>query len=755
MNGIKLFVAALLICGRVSAGSAAQTNLPSLDEVLKADQDLWGLAAMRQSNGPSYEFFEKLLPPLRYVNAEFKYYPIILSAPNATNKARLTSNGSGVNARASLKTWKEIGVPVKFFVGGLGDSEVGANSTNRLTHVFDAAPALLGGHLPVVDFAGTFGELEYLQEAFAAVESPFAEHGVVFVKFNVPKRPGTVAALIDTTAPLIVSDGAVRDTNGAALVWFSKDWEWNEAQHTLTAKLRHVDNATLAIATQPMASPLQVASLSKEYERQHDKCVAVWKSLLGRAAPLSVPEPLVTNAWRALLANNFMLLKSNRANYSAGNQYERLYQAECGDVARAFLLWGYDRDVLPMLSHQFDYTRDKLEFHNAGFKLQQFAHYYWMTRDTNGVAALRPKWEKEIKLIVGGREHESGLFPKERYCGDIAEHVYSLNPNAGCWRGLRDFAAVLDDMGEKQEAHRLTGIAKEFRAAILKAVEQSEDRTTKPPFIPIMFFGKEKPYVHLTESMLSSYWCLLAPYVIGSGVFGAPGCERERAMMDYFQERGGICMGMVRFHQHSGLFANEDALDDLYGLRYSIKLLQLDEVDRALVSFYGKLAQGLTRETFIGAEGTGLRALDADGRPMYLPPNSTAQAYFLWLLRYLLVQDWDMDDDGKPETLRLCFATPKPWLANGQTIQFVRAPTAFGPVSVKMKSDLSKGEVRAEVDLPSRNPAKKILLRARVPDGWRVTGAECSGKKLTVDAKGTVDISPLAGHQTIRFTVSR
>src|SRR5204862_6814739 len=35
-------------------------------------------------------------------------------------------------------------------------------------------------------------------------------------------------------------------------------------------------------------------------------------------------------------------------------------------------------------------------------------------------------------------------------------------------------------------------------------------------------------------------------------------------------------------------------------------------------------------------------------------------------LRYLLVQDYDLDDDGRPETLRLRFAAPRPWLEDGK-----------------------------------------------------------------------------------------
>src|ERR1051325_7142742 len=88
-----------LTCGLLfwSSVPGRAEHLPSLAEVVASKIDLWGEAAMRQTNGASYEFFEKLLPPPRYVNADFHYYPIVLSAPNAKVKSRLISNGSGIN----------------------------------------------------------------------------------------------------------------------------------------------------------------------------------------------------------------------------------------------------------------------------------------------------------------------------------------------------------------------------------------------------------------------------------------------------------------------------------------------------------------------------------------------------------------------------------------------------------------------------------------------------------------------------------
>ncbi len=82
----------------------------------------------------------------------------------------------------------------------------------------------------------------------------------------------------------------------------------------------------------------------------------------------------------------------------------------------------------------------------------------------------------------------------------------------------------------------------------------------------------------------------------------------------------------------------------------------------------------MTRDTFIGCEGSSLAAVDEFGRQLYLPPNSAANSNYLQTLRYLLVQDYDMNDDGKPETLRLLFATPRAWLADGKEIKVANAP---------------------------------------------------------------------------------
>src|SRR5438105_1640863 len=107
--------AALIGLAALSCRSESQ---PTPEEVIAWKKDLWGEAALHQPGGPSYEYFAKLVPPLRYVDAAYLHYPMILSAPGASVKARLISNGSSINSLARKPTWRnETGLPVRFLAG--------------------------------------------------------------------------------------------------------------------------------------------------------------------------------------------------------------------------------------------------------------------------------------------------------------------------------------------------------------------------------------------------------------------------------------------------------------------------------------------------------------------------------------------------------------------------------------------------------------------------------------------------------------
>ena len=744
MTRLVLLIAGLLgLAVFAAADEPPKKALPSVKEMAASKQDVWGEAALRQPDGPSYEFFKDLLPPLRYVNTAFRHYPVVLSAPASPVKVRWVSNGSAINARADKQPmWREVGFPVLFRVGDQAEP-----FGDDLEHL--AGPRYAEGYLPIVQVAYTAGKTTYEQEAFAPTDEALAKHGAVFVRFIGRGANGTVTVRLDVDAMLDAKDGAVRNAKGEGLVLFDSGWRWQGEKKELSVRLAPGKSAALAVMTHPLPAPLPKLT-ARRYDDERKACVDAWKKLLERGMRLEVPEPVVNDAWRSLVVGNFLVAVGDRMHYGAGNAYDHLYEAECGDATRALMLYGFPKDARKMVGPLLDFNRQATRYHVAGHKLQLLAHYYWVTRDAEYLREKEAVWKPVVEFIRTSRKTDNGLLPRDNYAGDINQQVYALNSNANCWRGLRDMAAVLDDLGERERAKELADEARDFRKAILDAVAKSENRDVKPPFIPNALLGDEKPYDTLTATRMGSYYDLMAPYILGSGVFG-PGSERETWMIDYLREHGGIAMGMIRSTPHQGEFDNEPGVNVLYGQRYTLALLRRDDRDHALVGFYGQLAQGMTRETFIGAEGTRFLHGDRHGRSMYLPPNSASNAMFLTTLRYLLIQDWD-GDDGRPETLRLLYGAPGRWLKDGAQIKVERAPTQFGEVSFRVESKLSRGEVLVHLDAPPRRPAK-WLLRLPLPSGWQVVSATVGDAEQKLGKDGAVDLSGREGKFTVRFRV--
>jgi hypothetical protein len=738
---------AALLLGIVCLPPSARADqpLPTPQEMAASLHDAWGEAALRQPDGPSYEFFRDLLPPLRYVNTAFRHYPIELSAPGGHVKARWVSNGSAVNARADKKPmWREVGFPVRFRVGDPAESY--GDDPERLS-----GPRYAEGYLPIVRTAYTQGQAVYEQEALAPVGGPLVAAGAVLVRFTIRGAPGTVTARVDADGTLEAGVGRLRNDKGQGLVLFDTRWHWDGSRKELTASLVPDRPAVLAVLTQPLPPPLPDVSRAG-YDEERRVCVARWQALLGRGVKLEVPEPLVNDAWRSLVVGNFLMADGDRMHYSAGNAYDHLYEAECGDAVRSLLLYGFTDDARRMVGPLLDFNRQATRFHVAGHKLQLLAHYYWVTRDADYVRKKEPVWRQAVELIVGSRRADNGLLPPDNYAGDIKQQVIALNSNANSWRGLRDLAAVLDDMGEHDRARDLRREAKAFREAILAAVAKSERRDVRPPFIPNALLDDEQPYETLPATRMGSYYDLMAPYILGSDVFG-PGSERETWMIDYLREHGGLALGMIRTTPHQGEFDNQPGVNVLYGLRYVLTLLRRDDRDHALVGFYGQLAQGMTRDTFLGGEGSRFFHGDRRGRSFYLPPNSASNAMFLTILRYLLIQDWEADD-GRPDTLRLLYGAPGRWLRDGAVLHVERAPTLFGPVSVRVESHLERGEVAVTLVPPPRRP-EHLSLRLPLPPGWRLTAAEAGTESLSIARDGAIDLTARPERLTVHFRVER
>ena len=620
---------------------------PTMAEVITSGRDLWGEAAMAQPNGASYEFFEPLLAPLRYVHADFRYYPLVLSAPRAKTKARLISNGSGVNLRGGSRSWKDVGTPVVFRVGP--DEFRFGDLRERLS-----VPELAEGWLPIysIDYRHPFPagsealtpidqkpsrrEQEvYRLEAFVSTDEALAENAVVFVRFSlVAGAQGLVTVQPEPAAASRFANGQIKNERGEVIATFDETWKWERqgAHATITPG----KPATLAIATIPLAEN-SLRFDRTTYDSHRAETIDTWRKIVGRAMQVELPEPRLNHAWKNLVCQNFLLASGNRMLYSAGNQYEALYEMEGSDAVLAMLVWGYEKEAQELFVPLLDFTRKGLENHQAGQKINDVVRYWWQTRERQWVKEMLPRVEREFTQIISNRDGSTGLLPKERYCGDIATPVHSLSVEAKVVRALRDLPSVLRGIGEIELADRVTKSETEIRPKILDAIMKSIRHDVSPPFVPIALLDKEAIHDPITATRIGSYWNLIINYVIGSRIF-LPGSAEEMWIPEYLHRHGGLCMGMVRAGgAQNNFWTGPDRMNPLYGTRYVLDVLRRDDPERALVSLYGMLAHGFTRNTLIAAEGNTLAPVDDDGRFFYCPPNSAGNAHFLSILRNLLV----------------------------------------------------------------------------------------------------------------------
>ena len=101
-------------------------------------------------------------------------------------------------------------------------------------------------------------------------------------------------------------------------------------------------------------------------------------------------------------------------------------------------------------------------------------------------------------------------------------------------------------------------------------------------------------------------------------------------------------------------------------------------------------------------------------------------------------------EDGS--TLRLLNTIPREWMEDGKTIELIDVQSYFGPLNVKVKSEIKKGYIEATIQCNSDRKPKEVTIRLPHPIGKKaskVTGGEYDPDTETVTVKlfnGKTDI---------------
>ena len=155
-------------------------------------------------------------------------------------------------------------------------------------------------------------------------------------------------------------------------------------------------------------------------------------------------------------------------------------------------------------------------------------------------------------------------------------------------------------------------------------------------FLPARLIDGERPYGSLTEARLGSYWNLVAPYALASGLI-RPESAEARGALRYLLRHGSRLVGVVRAGAYA-LYPDPvfptGGTDQVYGINVARFLADNDEADQLVLSLYGTLAVAMTPETYVSGEAASVTPLGGRyHRAMYLPPNGASNAAFLTTLR--------------------------------------------------------------------------------------------------------------------------
>jgi hypothetical protein len=728
--------------GRVSGTYAA-----SVRHALRAGHDVWGEQLLRSREGPTYNAVARRLTPLFYAAGprghrigDSGVYYLPFAWPTLFGAQAIALHvADGGTIYASRTSGPKLTISV-----GPGARERYGSCLARL-----ATPQLLDGYLPALETRYVdSGGVHYAQESFAArigatrslvsfvrltADARNSDHPVR-IGFSTNARhltlagDGTISRGIKTH--LFVSEGArVRGSTVSYVV------PPGEAQSVYVAWL--IDPAP--------TSPFTLDEDSYVAARQ--ALATFWARKLAKGAMFEVPERRVENATRSLLIQNLALAW----RYSAGNGYHsHVFTPEVVDTAGVLGEYGFqdvNRAILDVASwRKLVWTANW----RMGARLLGTARYYKLFQDDAYLDQHQRRlasYVTRLHVQLRGRRH---LLQRERLSSDVWLKVYGLHSQAVAWQGLREMASVWAETGRPELAARARSVAYELGRGLRRAAQRSSRRMRDGTlFVPIRLLDGERPYRRLTGSRPGSYWNLVMPYALASGIF-PPGGARAKGVFQYLHAHGSRILGLVRAGAYT-LYgtngtASKSGTDQVYGLNLARFFADNDRPEQLVLSLYGQLAAGMTHGTYVSGEAASVAPFRGDYyRAMFRPPNSASNSAFLETLRLMLVHEV-RGPGGGARGLELAFATPRAWLQTGKQIAVHDAPTSFGRLSytIAAKDDATD----AWVDVPDTASPETLKLRLRLPGGRRLSQVSIEGQQTSrFDPKtGTIDLSGYSGN---------
>jgi hypothetical protein len=480
----------------------------------------------------------------------------------------------------------------------------------------------------------------------------------------------------------------------------------------------------------PQLSGTQIDKLaSLDYSKALEATRNFWTSYLDRGTKVTVPEAHVNELFRANLWHALRLPRRHGGEgpgVSIDLPYSNFAYSQTGtpwpvnqSVYVDYMLYdlrGYHAISLEELLAQFRNNQES-DGHLTGIgnwvaytpgMLYAAGQYYLLSGDRTGFEKLLPDSFRALDWCL--KKIREGLQPGARVNGLVFGPLNDLTGD-GWWAfnqayvyaGLNVFGKALRALGNPR-AEECLAAASAMKKAIEVTFQQAATRSTIVPL-------RDRSWIRYVPSEVTTPRRLMEQWYPADVDTGPTHLIRLKAI----DANSELADSLLHDHEDNLYYrewgiANEPVYDQ-QGTAYILR----DDPAAAIRTFYSLMASGFSQSDLEPVEHRWTHG-------QYFGPPSTDGAWFE-LYRNMLIHE---SDDGG---LVLGLATPRAWLADGKEIDVQNAPTYYGDLSMHLRSDVSKGQIRAEIETPARTQPSALMVRLRHPNSKAMKSVTVNGQR--------------------------
>jgi len=526
-----------------------------------------------------------------------------------------------------------------------------------------------------------------------------------------------------------------------------RDKHWKDCELVLTFPLTKGQTKDLVIKLpSPVVEQRDRGTLLKlDYPSCREATLRFWTDWMQRGVQFRVPEKVVNDLFRANLWHALRLPRRHGGSADAVQRVAGVPPAIRGQDALdtridlPYSNFAYDQRGTPWPVNQAVYV-DYMIYGLRGYRdvaAEELLTMYRGNQEPTGHVKGYANWGvytpsmvytvAQDYLLSGDRETFDRLLPQTLKALDwCLSQVREASGREGLVRApLNDLTgdgvwafnqaylyAAFDTLGKalEQAGHPRTRECLDAAQSFRKSVERGFGAVAMRSPLVQLRDHTWTPYVPCEATQPGRRFEQWYPTDVDTG---AMHLLRLRAL----PARGLLADALLNDHEdnlylHGWGMANEP----VYNPQATAYLLRDDPV-AAIRAFYSYLACAFSHSALEPVEHRWTWG-------QYFGPPSTDGAWFE-LYRNMLIRELD---DG---SLLLLEATPRKWLADGQQIAVERAPTYYGELSLTADSHAASDTLTASVEMPKRQPMKRLIVRFRHPEAKPIRSVTVNGQDWT------------------------